>query len=190
MAAGNIEIEIRILLDEAEFKRVKQGLGKIAKFVKTSHQIDEYFNAPHRNFLSFKFPNEWLSIRNRDGKVILNYKHFYPENMEITTHCDEFETEVKDEKSLRSILGSLDFKPLMTIEKEREYYVYNDEFEIVMDNVKELGFFIEIESLKNFGSHEETKNKLIDFARQLKIDVSNAEPRGYIENLLKKKGLA
>lgn len=189
MAANNIEIEIRIHLDEDEFKRIKKELDKISKFIKSSHQIDEYFTPAHRNFLALKFPSEWLSIRNRSGKIILNYKHFHPENSEITTHCDEFETEIKDEKSLRPILNFLDFKALMSIEKERDYYVYGEEFEIVLDKVKDLGYFIEIESLKDFGSHEETKQQLFNFAERLKINTSNLDPRGYIEMLLRKNNL-
>lgn len=188
MAADNIEIEIRIRLEESEFRRLKAELDKTAKFIKSSHQVDEYFTPAHRNFLAQKFPSEWLSVRNRDGRIILNYKHFYPEGVEITTHCDEFETEVKDGKQMDSILKSLDFKSLMTVEKERDCYVHGD-YEIVLDKVNELGYFVEIEALKNFGSHEETKEKLVEFAKALGVNIANAEPRGYIENLLRKKGM-
>lgn len=189
MASDNIEIEIRIRLDGQKTAQVREKLNEVAKFIKSSSQKDEYFAPVHRNFITPKFPSEWLSVRNRNGKTILNYKHFYPEGVEITTHCNEFETEVKDEKSLRLILGSLDFKPLMVIEKERDYYVYMDEFEIVLDNVKELGNFVEIEVLRDFGGHEQTKRRLMEFAEELGLDVSAIAVRGYIEMMLRKKGL-
>lgn len=189
MASDNIEIEIRIRLDEQKMEQVRKKLGEIAEFVKSSSQKDEYFTPAHRNFIAPKFPSEWLSVRSRNGKTILNYKHFYPENVEITTHCNEFETEISDENSLQKILESLDFRPLMVIEKERDYYTYGDEFEIVLDNVKDLGFFVEIEALKDFGGHEQTKKRLMEFAAKIGIDATNMDPRGYIEMLLRKKGL-
>jgi adenylate cyclase class 2 len=189
MVNNNIEIEIKIPLDEDIFFKVKEKLQKIAKFVKKSKQIDEYFTPAHRDFVEPKFPFEWLSIRKRGNKIILNYKHYYPENVEVTTHCDEFETEIKDPEQLEKIFSVLDFKKLVTVEKERETYICNDEFEIVLDKVKDLGFFIEIEAIKDFGSIENTREKLFEFAKNLGIDVSKTDKRGYPYLLMKKKGL-
>jgi len=189
MSNNNIEIEIKIPLDEKSFFKVKEKLEKIAKFVKNSHQIDEYFTPAHRNFLEPEFPFEWLSIRKRDDKVVLNYKHYYPENVEITTHCDEFETEIKNLDQLEKIFSVLNFKKLVTVEKEREVYVYNDEFEIALDIVKELGHFMEIEAIKFFGSVEATREKLFEFAKNLGIDISKTDKRGYPYLLMKKRKL-
>jgi adenylate cyclase class IV len=61
-------------------------------------------------FVEPKFPFEWFSIRKKDDNVILSYKHYYPENVEITTHCDEFETEVKSKEQLENIFSTLNFK--------------------------------------------------------------------------------
>ena len=189
MSNNNIEIEIKIPLDEKTFFKVKEKLEKIAKFVKNSHQIDEYLTPAHRNFLEPEFPFEWLSIRKRDDKVVLNYKHYYPENVEITTHCDEFETEIKNLDQLEKIFSVLNFKKLVTVEKEREVYVYNDEFEIALDKVKELGHFMEIEAIKFFGSVEATREKLFEFAKNLGIDISKTDKRGYPYLLMKKRKL-
>ena len=164
-------------------------MKSIARFVKSTKQIDEYLTPIHRNFVEPKFPFEWLSIRRRGEKVILNYKHYYPENVEITTHCDEFESEVKNPEQLEKIFSTLDFKKLVTVEKEREIYVYNDEFEIALDKVKDLGLFIEIEAIKDFGSVEETREKLFEFAKNLGIDITKTDKRGYPYLLMKKKGL-
>jgi len=189
MANNNIEIEIKIPLDENVFFQIKEKLQKIAKFVKRSEQIDEYFTPLHRNFLDPKFPFEWLSIRRRGDKIFLNYKHYYPENVETTTHCDEFETEIKNYDQLVKIFSVLNFKKLVTVEKEREIFNYNDEFEIALDRVKDLGLFMEIEAIKDFGSVEETREKLFEFAKSLGIDISKTEKKGYPYLLMKKKGL-
>ncbi|MBW2977861.1 class IV adenylate cyclase [Candidatus Woesearchaeota archaeon] len=182
------EIEIKFKLDEDSFLKIKEKIKKISKFVKISKQKDEYFTPSHRNFMAVKYPFEWLSIRERGSKTILNYKHFYPENVKEFTHCDEVEHEVGDAAQLKKIFSALDFKSLVIVEKEREVYNYND-FEIGMDTVKEAGHFIEIEAKKDFGSVEKTREKLFEFAKSLDIDISKADNRGYPYILMKIKGL-
>ncbi|MBU3965309.1 class IV adenylate cyclase [Patescibacteria group bacterium] len=189
MAHNDTEIEIKIPLGEKDFLRVKERIQKEARFVKKSSQSDEYFNAPHRDFLAPKFPFEWLSIRKRGDKAILNYKHWHPENAEIHTHCDELETEISEPEKLEKIFSALGFKKLVTVEKERETYNYNDEFEIGLDKVKDLGYFIEIETIKDFGSVEKARKKLFEFAAKIGIDASKPDERGYPFSLMKKGGL-
>jgi len=59
--------------------------------------------------------------------------------------------------------------------------------EISLDIVKKLGYFIEIEAIKEFGSIEKTREKLFEFAKDLEIDLSKIEKRGYPLLLIKKK---
>ncbi|VVB80769.1 CYTH domain protein [uncultured archaeon] len=189
MANNNKEIEIKIPVDNKTFSRVKERLSTLAKFEKKSNQTDSYFTPCHRNFVEPKFPFEWLSIRSRGGKNIICYKHYYPENAETNTHCDEFETEIVSKDQIEKIFSVLNFKKMVTVEKERETYLFKDEFEIELDDVKELGCFIEIEAVKDFGSVEETRDKLFQFAKKLNVDASKADKRGYPYLMMKKKGL-
>lgn len=188
MAHDGIEVEVKIPLSAKEFSQLKQALEARAKFEKKTLQVDEYYTPAHKNFLNFEFPFEWLSIRKRGDKAILNYKHFHPENVEITTHCDEFETEVKNIESLEKLLKALDFKQLVVVEKERELFNAGD-FEISLDSVRNLGYFVEIEALKSFGSVEDTRKKIFSFAQSFGLDVFSSDKRGYPFMLLKKKGL-
>jgi len=187
--AANIEIEIKISVDDDAFFKVKQKLNSIAKFVKRTHQIDKYFTPAWRDFMEHEFPFEWLSIRKRSDEAFVNYKHWYPENAETATHCDEFETQIEEPDQMEKIFSALDFRKLVTVEKEREVYVYNEEIEVAFDKVNELGHFIEIEALEVLGDVEATREKLFKFARYLGIDVSRADKRGYPFMLMKKKGV-
>lgn len=185
----NIEIEIKVEVSQDTFESFRSFLKKKAQFVKGSFQTDEYFTPQHRNFLSPEYPYEWLSIRERSNKVILNYKHWYPENEEKSTHCDEFEVELSNYANMSRIFEALDIKSLCKVIKEREIYNYNDEFEISMDKVEELGYFIEIEVKKDFGSIECANQKLIEFATRMGVDTNKRNYRGYPFLLLEKKGL-
>jgi predicted adenylyl cyclase CyaB len=77
----------------------------------------------------------------------------------------------------------------VTVEKKRDTYVCEDEFEVSFDTVKDLGYFVEIEVLKDFGSVEGAREKLIKFAERLGIDASKNDNRGYPFLLMAKRGL-
>lgn len=189
MAHNDQEIEIRVYLNKAKFLNIKREIKNIAKFMKkTSHQ-DTYFTPAHRNFVKPKYPFEWFSLRYRGKKNILNYKHFYPEYAKIHTHCDEYETEIGKIDQLKKIFSSLNIKKLVTVNKFRETYNYKNQLEIALDQVKDLGYFLEIESMKDFGSVQETRKKLFEFAKRLTIDLKHMDERGYPYLLMKKKGL-
>ena len=149
MAHKDTEVEIKIPVDEKTFSMAREALLKIATPKGTSKQSDRYFMPSHRNFLELRFPSEWLSIRRRADKTFLTYKHWHPHNSENQTHCDEFETVLNNPEQLERILSVLNFRELGSVEKTRELFVYNNEFEIALDLVKDLGRFIEIEALKD-----------------------------------------
>ncbi len=189
MAHDNIEVEIKIPVDEKTFAIAREKLVKVATNKGISRHSDTYFTPSHRNFVELRFPSEWLSIRRRGHRAILNYKHWYPENREFNTHCDEFETVVSSPEQLERILSILNFRELVTVEKQREVFVYSDEFEIALDVVNDLGRFIEIEALKDFGGVEETRKRLIDFSARIGIPDPKMDKRGYPYELMKKRGL-
>jgi len=189
MASNGIEVEIKVSLTEKEFLQIKDKLNEIAKFEKKVKEEDEYFDLPNRSFLSYEYPFEWLSIRKRGNKNILNFKKLYPINSPEFTHADEFETEIGDADKLSKIFSAIDLKSIVIVDKIRECYNYKDEFEIALDNVKELGYFIEVEALVDFGGVEETRRKIFEFAEMLGVDISNKMNRGYPYLLMKARGL-
>lgn len=185
MAQDNKEIEIKIPVSKESFLKVKEQLKN--NFIKHSSQKDTYYTPSHRNFISEKYPFEWLSIRERGDKKILNYKHYYPERAETNTHCDEYETEINKEQ-ITKILKALDFKELITIKKERSTYE-TGMYEIALDEVEELGYFIEIEAITHLDTVEKTRQALFDYARKLGLEKEEADKRGYPYLMLKKKAM-
>lgn len=187
MAVDNVEIEVKIKLSsEIEYNLLKDSVNKISKFQSETFQIDEYFSPKSKDFLQEKFPFEWLSIRHRNDKSILNYKHFFPEGAEKHEYCNEYELTISDSEMMKKIFESLDIESKVIVEKKRQTYVYKDEFEIVLDEVKNLGFFIEIEAIKDFGGVELTRERLNEFVKELNINVNNIDYRGYPFQLLNK----
>jgi adenylate cyclase class 2 len=190
MENKDTEIEIKIQINEKEYQEIKNKLKNIANFIDKSFQKDIYFTPFHRDFTKPKTKriHEWLRIRKTKDKNSINYKHFHPDNAEIFTHCDEIETEINSIDKIEKIFLALDFKHIITVDKEREIY-QNKEFEIALDSIKELGYFIEIETLIDFGSVKTAREKLFEFAKTLGLKNLKELNIGYPQLLMKKKGI-
>ncbi len=189
MAKNNVEVEIKIPVSKKGFERVRESLRKTTKFISASRDIDKYFNAPHRNFLEKTPTEEFLRVRIKKDSSYFTYKHGYWNKDKGHTHSDEYETRVENHKELEKMLSVLNFKNILQIDKKREVYQARGGFEVSFDKVKNLGYFIEIESLKDFGGKEKTMEKLYEFARKLGLDPTKRDSSGYVTLMMKKKKL-
>lgn len=188
MAKDNIEVEFKVKLTKKKFESIKRKLSKIAIKTKSARHTDYYYDSKIKSFMKPKYPFEWLTIRDRDGKVKLNYKHWYPERVANTTHCDEYETEISNKDSLEKILKALHFENFITVDKKRLTYEYKNEIEIAMDEVKGLGYFIEVESIHNKDGPQKAHEKLLKFLKEeLGITKTKTIPGGYVGEILRRK---
>lgn len=190
MAHNNVEVEIKTQLTKKKFTDLEIWLSKNAKFIKTSEHSDDYYTPNYKSFLSPKYPFEWLTVRLRDGKILMNYKHWYPEGIKDTTHCDEYETQVSDAVQLSKILKAIRFTKFITVAKTRKVFnVGNNDIEVALDKVKGLGYFIEVESLRDFGGIKKTHKMLTEFLHKVGIMDTHTVPGGYAAELMRRKGL-
>lgn len=189
MAHNNTEVEIKVRVTKNRFGKIRKELRKNCKFIKTVHHIDTYYDRLGKSFLKPKFPYEWLSIRERGKDILLNYKHWYPESIKNTTHCDEYEIKLDDKNQLEKIFKAIEINKIVTVNKKRQTYVYKNEIEIALDKVKGLGYFIEVESLKNKGGIKSAYKKLEDFLYFLGIKKIKIIPGGYAAEMMRQKGL-
>ena len=89
----------------------------------------------------------------------------------------------------RELLVTLGFQPLMTINKMRrkaEYTVGEYQFEISVDEIDQLGSFIELETTSDLEHLDRAKQALKALAEQLKLD--KPERRSYLELLTHQLG--
>lgn len=184
MAHDNIEIEVKFPL--YNIKEIISFLNKNAQR-KTENvtQTDTYFTPAHKDFLSKKYPYQWLRLRESNKGVILNYKHFYPENQKETDYCNEFETEVNE--NIKQIFQRLDFKELVKVEKIRSTWQLKN-VEVAIDEIKELGSFIELEITSNVENPKEAKAYLYKILQEMCAQIGEEDYRGYPFLLLEKRG--
>jgi adenylate cyclase class 2 len=189
MAKNSVEVEIKIPVTKELFEKIKKSLERKAELVSVSRDVDKYFNAPHRNFLDKTPTEEFLRVRIKKDTFLFTYKHGYWNNKLEHTHSDEFETKVENSEQLEKILNVLNFENILQIDKKREVYRAKGGFEVSLDKVKGLGYFIEIESEKSFGSINKTMEAIYTFARSIGLDPTKRDSMGYVSLMMKKKKL-
>lgn len=177
----DIETEIKIKLQESEYKNLEKFLDKNAKFINETNQEDTYFQPKYRKFLknSEEEIDEWLRIGIRGNKKILNYKKWYQNK-----YCDEYEVNIDDEENLNRIFNVLDLESIAVVNKTRRKYMYKEKYEVSLDYVVDLGYFVEFE-VKNYDDTPLSEyDKLIQLITSLNLDLANIDKRGYPYHLI------
>lgn len=175
-----IEVEVKAWIkDFNDTKEILKVLG--ARKIRKEHQEDVYFNAPHRDFAE---TDEALRIRkisqNNDKKIFMTYKGAKMDKISKTRR--EIEFRIEDSKKAALILENLGFSSVATIKKERTIYLL-DEFIISLDNVYDVGNFMEIEKETKEGEDfEDSLNKIFEIYKRLGI-TEGFERRSYLEML-------
>lgn len=180
---GDKEIELRVQVENSN--KLISFLNKHAKFIGEKHQIDKYFSPVHRNFIKKRPVIEWLRLRDSSGKYSVNYKNWHYEKDGRSHYCDEYETQIENLGQLEKIFDSLDIKEIVTVDKIRRLYLYQD-YEIAIDSVKNLGDFVEIEykgKLDNLKPADITE-EMINFLKKLNCGKMTRDFVGYPFQLL------
>lgn len=186
MANKHIEIEIKLPLNNPV--ELKEFLNNNAELVsKDIYQKDSYYVPSHRDFLAFENPFEWLRLRKSPKGMFITYKHYFPENSPTNDYCDEFETKIDNLEAMEKMFNALDFKEIIFVEKIRSTWNYKD-VEIVIDDVTDIGTFIEIETKGKFEDPKDGKPYLFEILKELNADVGEEDQTGYPFILLEKKG--
>lgn len=182
------EIEILFKLNEdkdsiiKKFDDLKSGGNK--------RIVDTYYFDPLRDDLK---PDQSgrlkasFRLREKEGKSYMTYKNDYFEG-DVWSHSDEYETGVQDVGVIKNILENLGMKELVVVDVEKNYFT-NDVFEVVVEDVKNLGTFLEVEYhyYDNDMGVENAKNNIREWLLSKGIDFGEEMNAGKPELLLRKK---
>ena len=94
-------------------------------------------------------------------------------------YCDEYEVEIDNKENLDRILNVLGLEQIAVVDKTRVNYLYLDKYEISLDFVKTLGYFIEIEVKKYTKEPMDEYNDILKLAKDLNLNLDNIDKRGY-----------
>ena len=167
------EIEIKLKVDKNEYFRILNIIKNHSVNKCNVNQIDTYYN-----LIDKKFNQEWLRIRNEDGKYIFNYKKKIN-----NSHYEKYDVLIDNINNLNIILSALGVKSVGTIKKNRIIYTYKDKYEFSFDTIDNIGMFIEIELINKSGDVEKDFYNLLKVLEDLKIDLNIIERKKYIDYL-------
>ena len=114
-----------------------------------------------------------LRIREQKGRIVFTLK----KNRSNDLDCIEKEIEVTDKNTLEEIIELLDYEKTVEVHKKRQKGKYGD-YEICLDEVEGLGFFIEVEKMSDEAG-EKVQNELFDFLKKLGIEDEDRVFHGY-----------
>ena len=183
------EIEILVEIYD-DIDKVKEVLNTFSyggfKRVK-----DEYYYDPKRKELKPDNDNkifECLRLREKDNEYMITYKHdIYDKEKWI--YSDEYETGIESIDIVRKIFEKLGLVKFIEIDNEKEVYNTLD-YEIVLENVKDLGLFMEVEYCTNQDVDVlKIKEDIQKFIDNLGIRVSEELNMGKPELFLKRHNI-
>ncbi len=155
-----IEVEIKLPINDKEKLCEKLLLRDFCKG-KTYKETDVYFN---RNDCDLRKSDEALRVRETidsdtgETKSVLTYKG--PKLDSISMSRKEVEVSIDNPEGIKDILVSLGFFPVIPVVKSRVYFKrYN--MTAAVDEVQELGTFLELEILVDDESRHEDALSII-----------------------------
>lgn len=177
------EVERKYRLDH---ERVRPVLAeRAAEQVSALLQRDIYFQHPVRDFSE---TDEALRLRiespmdNIDSESTrLTYKGPRMEGQGKVR--EEFETVVEDGKQTLDILKGLGCRKVATVKKRRTEYILDD-CRVCLDDVENLGEFVEIEAITNSDEIDLALNQVEQLERSLGRDTAIPVEATYLEMLL------
>lgn len=167
------EIEIKLKVDYKEYNRILNRIERYSIEKGNINQIDTYYALVDK-----EFNNEWLRVRNEDGKYIFNYKKKID-----NSYYEKYDVLIDNINNLNIILDALGVFSIGTINKNRIIYIYKDKYEFSFDIVKDIGMFIEIELINKSDDFEKDFYDLLKVLEDLKIDLNIIERKKYIDYL-------
>jgi len=135
-----IEVEAKIKIKNP--KEFIKTISKLAKFQGKEKKIDDYYTLESTK----SYPEKSLRIRKYSNHHKVNFKKSFP--YESNVHAkDEIEFKVSDIDNFLKLISDFGFKLWLRKEKVTHLYNVKPNFNIEVNEVKGLGWFLEFEYL-------------------------------------------
>lgn len=167
------EIEIKVRINNPE--KIKQSLLELGcNFSEELVQKDRIYLPQGVTFTNKKQGDLFFRIRNSNNTHILTLKK------QLNTESENIEHEIiiDNPEQAHHMIKLLNFNEVLTVEKKRITCSYND-ISICIDEVKDLGIFIEFEKTSHSQDIAQIKSELIEFLKSLELSENDIETKGY-----------
>lgn len=175
-----MEIEIRAQIGNP--KKITNLIKKDKNVVFVSEKAEKDIYFKHSTDTDRKLV---LRIRRtKDGDMLT----FKAKSKGDDTAWPDVDLPLSDAKSLEKILRGSDYKEVVTITKKRSTYkTKKEKFEINIDHIQELGWFVEIEGRGTQRERKRIEQEINDTLLLFGIDRADIVRQGYVPLALAKK---
>lgn len=172
------EVEIKIKISEGQRDKIARQLRLGYKVVPhTLREKDIYYTNKYKDFIETK---ECLRIRQIDNNCVLTWK---PPTDPVMANSGQFWKEEVDiflgdqvEKT-RLLLNKLDFVEYSVVDKERLVFEIDSQTKILLDEIRGVGCFVEIETLSK--DVEAAKSRNMELFKSFGMETTCIETRPY-----------
>ena len=178
-----IEVEAKIKISNPDYFRNK--IKKFARFAGKKRKIDSYYTLGEAD----SYPKRSLRIRRLDGHYEVNIKKriSYIKGVHAKREIELRSIEKNSLPAFLDILKDFGFKKWLVKEKESEIYRIKENFNVEINNVRKLGWFIEVEKLSDAKGIERARMEVVNFIKQLGVSEKNIIKDGYTKMLWDKR---
>jgi adenylate cyclase class 2 len=187
-----MEIELKIPL-EAHFSPIDVISYLLQEFGSASEELkqtDYYFSSPTRNFAVTDEALRLRQILTKLGKEKIELTYKGPKQGESMKIREEITIEVSDYSKSIKFLENLGFQVVTVVKKKRTNWLV-DQFIISVDEVEDLGSFMEIEITTLTDNSEEIrecKERIISLVKKILHNWTGEDERkSYLELLMEKQ---
>ena len=188
----SFEVEVKVPITNSEEMEQKL-LDSGAKQLNSEIQVDTYFDHPCR---SFRETDEAVRVRVRkpmenaelDQSRALNELTYKGPKIDQKTKTRlEHTVDINDTNPITAILENLGFKSVATVTKKRTFYDFR-EITISIDDVENVGLFLELESIAHKNDEiEAAKRTIFEILDGLGIDPDLSVRESYLEIYFERK---
>lgn len=183
--------EIEVLVEVYDsIENVKKKLEKF-DYKGLKNTIDEYYYDPKRDTLKPDKDNQLshcLRVRTKNNEYFITYKDDVFDNGKWL-YSNEYETKIESITMIKEIFNKLGLIKFIEIDNKKETYIYKD-YEIVIEDVKDLGIFMEVEYCTNEEVDvKNIKKEIQKFINELGLNVSEELNMGKPEMYMNKHNI-
>ena len=177
------EIEVKAKIkDINKTKEILEKMGCI--FSESTTQDDIIFLPEGVEFCDIKKDIPVVRVRDSNGVIILTLKKRIENGNELIKLEKEVVVDKKDE--IIEIIKNMNYHEVLRVNKKRIRCEYKDT-DICIDDVFNLGFFIEVEKLSQNEDDLLIQNSLFDFLKSIGINEEDRVLKGYDTMLYEKQ---
>ncbi len=171
-----IEVEAKIKISTpSEFR---EKIKKIAPFIKKEYKIDDYYTLESLK----SYPKKSLRVRKRGKIYEINFK-------QRLSYINRVHAKNEHEFIVNNIIPFLDlikdfgFKHWLRKKKITELYNISKNFNIEINSVENLGWFLEVEYLCEMNGIRLARKKVLEIISKLGINKKDIVQEGYTKML-------